>query len=152
VTGLDNERFYPATPDEVFTALHAAAGRLFKVKGADQFSRAVTFTTPAAGFSWGATMSAQVIPLDGGAYVRVGGAARVRTNITAKGAEYKNTIKLLDAVSAFVQQQRTTTPAKTSPKSGWYPDTQRPGGLRYWDGNAWTEHRQTAADAPPAPQ
>jgi uncharacterized membrane protein len=25
--------------------------------------------------------------------------------------------------------------------AGWYPDSQRPGGRRYWDGTAWTEHR-----------
>jgi hypothetical protein len=31
-------------------------------------------------------------------------------------------------------------PAATTP-AGWYPDAQRPGGQRYWDGTAWTEHR-----------
>ena len=31
-------------------------------------------------------------------------------------------------------------PAATTP-AGWYPDAQRPGGQRYWDGSAWTEHR-----------
>ena len=38
-----------------------------------------------------------------------------------------------------------TTPA------GWYPDTEVPGGQRYWDGNAWTENRAPGiSTAPPA--
>lgn len=101
---LDNERFYPAEPGAVFAALTGAAQELrFKVKSKDDFARAVSFTTPAAGFSWGATMSAQVIPAQDGSIVRVGGAARVRANLTAKSAEYKNTIKLLDGVSRRLQ-------------------------------------------------
>lgn len=36
------------------------------------------------------------------------------------------------------------------PPAGWYPDpTGSPGGLRYWDGARWTEHRH---DAPSRPQ
>ncbi|MDT5070208.1 MAG: hypothetical protein QOK02_6363 [Mycobacterium sp.] len=38
-----------------------------------------------------------------------------------------------------------TTP--TTP-AGWYPDPDGSGGLRYWDGSIWTEHRSPAAAAP----
>ncbi|WP_409071761.1 DUF2510 domain-containing protein, partial [Burkholderia pseudomallei] len=37
-----------------------------------------------------------------------------------------------------------TTPA------GWYPDTEVPGGTRYWDGATWTEHRQPAGASRPS--
>jgi hypothetical protein len=32
---------------------------------------------------------------------------------------------------------------------GWYPDVERPGGERYWDGSAWTEHRRGGDTTPP---
>ena len=33
--------------------------------------------------------------------------------------------------------------------ANWYPDPNSPGTLRYWDGQAWTEH--TAPDPNAAP-
>ena len=37
----------------------------------------------------------------------------------------------------------------TAVPSGWYPDPQVAGTMRYWDGAAWTEHAATGYD--PAP-
>src|SRR6218665_2902761 len=36
---------------------------------------------------------------------------------------------------------------------GWYPDVERPGGSRWWDGIQWTEHRSApvAVGAPQVP-
>lgn len=35
--------------------------------------------------------------------------------------------------------------------AGWYPDAERPGGERYWNGSAWTDDRRPAGQAPAQP-
>jgi hypothetical protein len=35
----------------------------------------------------------------------------------------------------------TTAPPPPAAPAGWYPATDSTGTLRWWDGNAWTEHR-----------
>lgn len=32
--------------------------------------------------------------------------------------------------------------------AGWYPDTQKPGSERYWDGEEWTDQRRAASGLP----
>lgn len=40
----------------------------------------------------------------------------------------------------------------SSPQAGWYPDPERAGQDRYWNGTAWSEDRRPSAPAvPPAP-
>jgi hypothetical protein len=34
------------------------------------------------------------------------------------------------------------------PVAGWYPDVEVPGGERYWDGGAWTDHRRPGPGVP----
>lgn len=36
---------------------------------------------------------------------------------------------------------------RSGPEAGWYDDPERPGARRYWDGSAWTEHRDSQAAA-----
>ena len=102
-----NERYYPAPPQETYEALVQAVHRLARFKSQDDFSMAVSFSTKVSGWSWGASMSASVIPQGEGSIVRMGGEAHIRTNITAKGAESKNIVKLLDEVAKVIQTRRT---------------------------------------------
>jgi hypothetical protein len=124
MNNLGNERFFPAQPDWVFAALTRAIGGLrWSVKSSDHYARSVPFSTPMAGFSWGAAMSANVIPSPEGGLIRVVGAARVRTNVTAGGAERKNIMHLLDAVSHELQAMLEHDPsgAVSPPQSARSP-------------------------------
>lgn len=43
------------------------------------------------------------------------------------------------------------TAERPTPPAGWYPDTERASGLRYWDGASWTEQRTSSPPGPPPP-
>jgi hypothetical protein len=43
----------------------------------------------------------------------------------------------------------TTSPGDGLPAAAWYADPENPGGMRYWDGAGWTEHRTDYVAAPP---
>lgn len=101
---LDNERFYPRPPDLVFLALQVAVEECrCKITRTDDFSMTLNISSPASGFSWGAKMSAQVRPAEGGSIVRVDGATRIRANLTAPAAERKKVGQILDMVSEALQ-------------------------------------------------
>jgi hypothetical protein len=43
--------------------------------------------------------------------------------------------------------ESSASSAGGQPPAGWYPDPEKPGGQRYWDGTSWTEHSQAPAPA-----
>jgi hypothetical protein len=49
----------------------------------------------------------------------------------------KNKAALAGAYPTY--QPAPSVPSAAAP--GWYPDSERPGSQRYWDGTSWTEHR-----------
>lgn len=116
-SNISNERFFPARPDWVFAALmHALRALRWSVKSSDLYARSVSFSTPMSGFSWGASMSASIIPSPEGGLVRINGAAKVRSNVTAGGAERKNIARLLDAVSQQLQTMLEQDPSGAVPQ------------------------------------
>lgn len=77
-------------------------------------------------------------------------------------AERKTTGRLLDAIRADNEKRPTQRPVHdslsidpgaTMASAGWYPDVQRPGWMRYYDGEQWSEQWRPAegADQPNAP-
>lgn len=38
---------------------------------------------------------------------------------------------------------------QSTPEPGWYDDPEQPGSLRWWDGQAWTDHRRPLPTDPP---
>lgn len=46
--------------------------------------------------------------------------------------------------SAWTPAPGAEAPPQPQPAANWYPDPDNSGGLRYWDGSGWTEHRHEA--------
>jgi len=70
------ERFIPAAPDDVYAALVEAAHAEFKRVQPNDFLRSVAYRSKASALTWGENYTAQVVPVEGGAAVRVSGASR----------------------------------------------------------------------------
>lgn len=47
---------------------------------------------------------------------------------------------------------RPTAAPPSGPPAGWYQDPDGVPGNRWWDGTAWTEHRQQPGPPPPSPR
>lgn len=107
MAGIELSRYYPATPDETFTALVESVKQLANFQSADNFSRSVAFATKMSAWASGANMQASVRPDGEGCTVRVEGQAKMRTQVNANNAAHKQLVALLDQVGPWIQYARS---------------------------------------------
>jgi hypothetical protein len=104
---LELSRYYPATPDETFTALVNTVQELAKFQSSDDFSRSVAFATKMTGWASGSNISASVRPEGGeGCTVRLEGQAKMRSQVNANNAAHKQLVAILDRTADWIQHAR----------------------------------------------
>ncbi|CAM3286502.1 SHOCT domain-containing protein [Nocardioides dubius] len=110
---LGTERFAPLTPTWGFEALQRALQDLrWSTRSVNVATSGLAFSTPMAGFSWGGSWQAAVLPAPRGCVLSITGASRIssRVNITANAAESRQLGKLLERFSAHVEQMLAMDP------------------------------------------
>lgn len=100
------ERYYPVPASDVFAAVVQVIPRRFKLKGTDDFTLSATFSSGASAFTWGENFSAQVVPSDQGASLRVQGTGKVGAQIQQSSRTNKLMNQFFDEVSATLQNAR----------------------------------------------
>ena len=102
------ERYYPVPPQEVFKAVVEVVPQKFKLKSSDDFSLACTFSSGASAFTWGENFSAQVVPAEGGATLKVQGAGKVGAQIQQSSRTNKLMNDFFERVTSVLRarQQR----------------------------------------------
>jgi hypothetical protein len=82
-------------------------------KSVNDTTMGLAFSTPAAGWSWGGSWQASVVPADRGCTLRIGGSSRISStyNITANSSEGKRLARLLDRVGVHVAAMLEADPS-----------------------------------------
>jgi carbon monoxide dehydrogenase subunit G len=103
----NNERYYPVPPPQVFAALVEVVPLNFRLKDSDDFTMNLNFSKGASAFTWGENFTAQVLPTEGGATVRVSGAGKVGGSSQQGSRIAKLTNQLFDDLTTKLRSQRT---------------------------------------------
>lgn len=97
------ERYYPVSPLPVFQALVEVVPQGFKLKGSDDFTLSCTFSSGASAFTWGENFSAQVVPAEGGATLKIQGVGKVGAQIQQSARTNKLMNELFDLVTTLLR-------------------------------------------------
>lgn len=100
------ERYFPVSAPEVFAAVIKVIPQRFKLKNCDDFTMACTFSSGASAFTWGENFSAQVVPSEGGATVRVQGAGKVGGQMQQSARTNKLMNQFFDSVTEVLRSSR----------------------------------------------
>ena len=95
-TSLD--RYVPVPPVLAYSALVQAARSNFKIKSTDDFTMSCAFSSGASAFTWGENFTAQVVPSEGGATIKVSGVGKVGAQIMQQSRSSKLINRLFDDI------------------------------------------------------
>jgi len=101
------ERFYPMPPQDVFNAVVQVVPQRFRLKSSDDFTLSCNFTSGASAFTWGENFSAQVVPANGGAIVKIQGAGKVGGQIQQSARTNKLMNQFFEGITALLRAQST---------------------------------------------
>ncbi|WP_072690809.1 hypothetical protein [Rhodococcus marinonascens] len=99
----DNELYLPVPPAAAFAALKSAVEQRFTLKSAEDFTMSCTFTSGMSAFTWGEKFSAQVVPVEGGATIKVSGVGKIGAQIQQNARTSKLTNQLFSDVTAALR-------------------------------------------------
>jgi hypothetical protein len=68
---LERELFVPVAPAQAYSALRDVAAQMYSLKSEDDFTMALVFTSSVSAFTYGETISAQVVPVEGGSTIKI---------------------------------------------------------------------------------
>lgn len=97
------ERFLPLPPATVYPALVSAVKGRAKLKGSDDFTFVVNFSSHANLLTWGENYSAQVLPAAGGSLIRIQAASKFNGPFEQNSRMHKLVNQLFDDVVSAVR-------------------------------------------------
>lgn len=97
------ERFVPIPAPVVHRALLSAVRGRCKLKGSDDFTLVINFSSRANALTWGENYSAQVLPAEGGSLIRIQAASKFNGPFEQNSRMHKLVNRLFDDVATALR-------------------------------------------------